>query len=92
LTLEEVNKTKEDMVQIGLQAKLADKTLLEIGKELIKLAKNGLKDEDKRYLNPLEDMLNKGKSPYEIVKEKSKISKKEALKDCLLNNLSEVKR
>lgn len=92
LTLEEVNKTKDNMVNLGLQAKLGDKTLLEIGKELVNLSKTGLKEEDKRYLQPLEDILNKGKSPYEIVKEKAKRSKREALEDCILNNLSEVKR
>lgn len=93
LTIEEVDKTKENMVQFGLNARLGDRTLLDIGKELVKLAKEGLKEKDKEYLKPLEDMLKEGKSLYEIVKEKSKTQgKKEALSNCLLNNLPEVRK
>lgn len=92
LTIEEVNKTKEDMVQLGIKAKLGDRTILEIGKKLVKLARTGLKEEDKRYLDPLEEMLNRGQTLYEITKEKSQYGKKESLKNNLLNNLPEVKR
>lgn len=92
LTIEEVNKTKEDMVQLGVKAKLGDRTILEIGKKLVKLARTGLKEEDKRYLDPLEEMLNRGQTLYEITKEKSQYGKKESLKSNLLNNLPEVKR
>ena len=48
---------------------------------------NGLKEEEKKYLLPLEDMLNEGKNPYEITKEKAHLGRKEALSWCLLNNV-----
>lgn len=89
ITIEDVNKTKQEMKDLGLRAKLKDKSLLEIGKYLVELARKGLSERDQKYLDPLAVMLNQGKSPYEITKEKSKEGKKESLKWCLLNDLME---
>lgn len=87
IDIEDVNKTKQEMKDIGLEAKLNGKSLLEIGKYLIEIAKKGLSQEDVAYLKPLEDLLNQGKSPYEVTKERAKEGKKESLDWCLLNNL-----
>ncbi len=91
IQIQDVNKAKEEMMNSGLKTTLKDKTLLEIGKYLVNLAKRGLPVEEKGYLKPLEEILEKGKSPYEITKEKSKEGKKNSLNWCLLDDLVEVK-
>ncbi|MDR7871118.1 MAG: glutamate-cysteine ligase family protein [Tissierellaceae bacterium] len=85
LTIEDVENAKEEMMDKGLEANLKDESLLNIGKYLVELAKKGLSDDEIHYLNPLEQMLESGKNPYEITKENSKYGKKEALQWCLLN-------
>ncbi|MEW8974447.1 MAG: glutamate-cysteine ligase family protein [Tissierellaceae bacterium] len=91
INIEDVDRAKEDMMKDGLKAKLGDRTLLEIGKYLLELAKKGLSVEENRYLKPLEDMLLDGKNPYEITRGRAKIGKREALDWCLLNDLVEVR-
>lgn len=87
IKIEDVNKAKEYMMSEGLKAELKGENLLDIGKYLVKLAKEGLSDDEVHYIYPLEEMLNNGKNPYEITKENSKYGKKEALQWCLLNDL-----
>ena len=91
IQIQDVNKAKEEMMNSGLKTTLKDKTLLEIGKYLVNLAKRGLPVEEKGYLKSLEEILEKGKSPYEITKEKSKEGKRNSLNWCLLNDLVEVR-
>lgn len=92
ITLEDVNKGKEDVIENGLEGKLKDKTVLEIGKWLVELAKEGLNSDEVKYILPLETIVNECKNPYEITKEKVGNGKKESLNWCLLNNLIEVER
>ena len=87
LTIEDVNKAKKEMMSKGLETKLNGESLLDIGKYMVKLAKRGLSEDEVHYIDPLEEMLNNGKNPYEITKENSKYGKREALQWCLLNNL-----
>lgn len=87
ISIEDVNKAKEEMMSKGLQAKLKGESLLNIGKYLVELAKKGLPEDELHYINPLEKMLDSGKNPYEITKENAKYGKKEAVKWCLLNDL-----
>ena len=92
ITIEDVNRAKKDIIENGLNGKLKDETVLEIGKWLIKLAKEGLNSDEFNYILPLEEMVNEGKNPYEITKGKAENGKKESLNWCLLNNLVEVIR
>lgn len=87
ISIDEVNKAKEEMIDKGLFASLSGKTLLDVGKNLVQIAKGGLDDEEVAYLLPLEKMLSEGKNPYLITKEKESLGRKEALDWCLLNNL-----
>ncbi len=87
ITIEDVDKTKEEMMSKGLEARLIDMSLLEIGRYLVKLAKNGLAKDEVHYLSPLKEMLDDGKNPYAITKENAKYGKKEALKWCLVNDV-----
>lgn len=89
-SLSDVQQAKEDMMKEGLQAKFNGVTLLEIGRFLLKLAKEGLEEDEIKYLQPLQDLMDKGKSPYEISKELAKKGKKESLKDSILENIMEA--
>lgn len=87
ITIDDISKAKCQMNDLGLDAKLRDKTLLEIGKWIVELAKTGLDEEEVPYILPLESMLSQGKNPYMITKEREGLGKKEALDWCLLNNV-----
>lgn len=87
ITIEDIDKAKEEMMSKGLKAELKGKSLLDIGKYMVELSKGALSEDEVHYINPLEEMLNNGKNPYEITKERSKDGKKEALQWCLLNDL-----
>lgn len=89
ISIDEVNRAKDEMMDKGLSAKLRDKTLLDIGKILVQIAKDGLDEEECHYLKPLEEMLLEGKNPYLLTKEGEINGKKKALDWCLLNNLLE---
>lgn len=92
ITIEDVKKAKEDIIENGLKGKLKDKSVLEIGKWLVDLAKEGLDKEEVEYLLPIEGMIFSETNPYGITEEKSEVNKKSALSWCLLNNLVEVRR
>lgn len=90
ITIEEVQAAKADMIENGLLAKLGNKTLLEIGKDIVKLAKEGLPSDEVKYIIPLEGMLDAGKNPYEITKDRLYMGKKKALHWTILNDLEEL--
>lgn len=90
VTIEDVNVAKEEMMDLGLLAKLKDKTLLEMGKHIVTLAKEGLAEEDIKYIIPLEGMLDAGKNPYEITNDRLYMGKKNALQWTVLNNIEEL--
>lgn len=92
ITIEDIKKSKEDIIENGLKGKLKNRTVLETGKWLVELGKEGLNSDEVKYILPLEKMINDNKNPYEIIKEKFKDGKKESLNWCLLNNLIEVRK
>lgn len=87
ITIKDVNRAKRDMLDLGLKTELNQKTLLDIGRYLVKLSKRGLSPQESKYLIPLEEMLDKGINPYEITKNKAELGKREALQWCILNNI-----
>lgn len=68
ISYEETQKVKNDILISGVNTLIKDKTILEVGRWLVELSKSSL-GEEKKYLMPLEDMLNKGLNPYLITKE-----------------------
>lgn len=90
VTMEQVHAAKIDMLNMGLLAKLGDKTLLEIGKNIVKLAKEGLSKEDVKYILPLEGMIESEKNPYQITKDRLYMGKKKALQWTVLNDMEEL--
>lgn len=89
ITVKDVEEAKHTMMEDGLKSQFNGITLLEIGKFLVELAQNGLDEKEKEYLKPLKEMLDSGKSPYEITKALSSKGKKESLDWCILNNIVE---
>lgn len=87
ISIEDVNKAKEEMRDKGLEGRLKGEKLLDIGNYLVKLAEKGLEGEDKLYLNPLKKMLKKEVNPYIITRSKARERKREAVNWCLLNNI-----
>ena len=72
ISYEDVYKAKIDMLTDGLKTSFAGKTILEIGKWLVKLAEKGLEKEEKHYLEPLAELLDKGLNPYLYTQEQYK--------------------
>lgn len=90
LTIEDITRAKYETIEKGLKAKLMDMEILDIGKWLVELAKDKLDKNEVKYILPLEEMLEKGKNPYEITKDKSRLGKREALEWCVLNDFEEM--
>lgn len=91
INMDDINKAKIEIIEKGLDGKLRDQTVYEIGQWLVKLSKRGLVEGEKKYLLPLEEMIDKKVTPYDLVEEKQNLGKKKALGDSVLNNLIEVK-
>lgn len=85
----DIEKVKKEMKAFGLGAKLGDVFLLDIGKKLVHLAKEGLSESERKYLSSLEEMLEKGVNPYMITSRKDQEGKKEAIDWCILNHILE---
>ena len=86
ITIHDVINAKLDIIDRGLRGKLKDKTVLDIGKWLVELAKKGLNSDEIEYILPLEGMVSCEMNPYEITKNKVELGKKTAINWCLLNN------
>lgn len=91
LDIDDISRSKTDIVENGLDGKLKDKTVYEIAQYLIEISSDGLNKNEKQYLFPLEKMLNEKKTPYDITKEKYSLGKKEALNWCIVNDLANKK-
>lgn len=74
LSYEEVIQGKMETREKGLQGIYMGKSILDWGKELVEMAEKTLPEEEKKYLEPLREMLETGKNPRdqfeEIYKEK----------------------
>lgn len=90
IKIEDIKRIKEEMMIKGLDTIYKDKTIIEMGKWLVELAKKGLHENEVKYVYPLENMLQEGKNPYEITKENNKYGREKALNWCLLNNIKGV--
>ena len=71
IKLEDVAASKLQLLDKGINAELKGRTILEIGKWMVGMAKKSLGDEQS-YLQPLESLLADGKTPYMITKENYK--------------------
>lgn len=83
----DIHLAKKSVVEKGLEGRIREESIFEIGQNLIDLAKRGLKVKELKYIDPLENMLKDKKNPYELIKERGQLSKKESLNWCILNNI-----
>ncbi|WP_100065385.1 glutamate-cysteine ligase family protein [Miniphocaeibacter massiliensis] len=79
-TYEEALKGKEYIQKDGINATYLGNTILEHGKFLVELASKGLDENERKYLEPLKELLKEGKTPREKFKE---IYEKEGLEKAV---------
>lgn len=91
ISIEDIKASKASIIEKGLEGSLKGERILDLGRWLLELSKEALDEEERNYLLPLEEMLAKGKTPYEITKEREDLGKKAALQWCMLNNVVGVK-
>lgn len=72
LTYEDMVDARNEIYKKGLRGSLDGELVLDVAKEVTAIAKEGLPEEERYYLRPLEELLEKGKSPYDLVKELDK--------------------
>jgi len=74
-SLEERQKLREDVARIGLKAKIRGRTVRDLSRELLVLARRGLAnrqrfnpagDHEASFLNPLEETVDRGTTPAEV--------------------------
>ena len=82
----EIEKTKQEVIQFGLDAKLGNLSIYEISIDILKMAKKGLSKEEQKYLKPLEEILAKKEIPLEKTKNSYFLGKAESIEWCILNN------
>ncbi len=72
---EQRQQLRNDVARVGLQAKIGNRTVLELARELLKLAREGLArrqrfngagDHEGGFLNALQDVVERGTTPAEI--------------------------
>ncbi len=84
---DDIVKSKLDIIESGIAGKLKYTDVWEVGKMIIELAKDGLPDDEKKYIDPIEDIIYSRKTPAQITKDKLEIGKSHALSWCILNNI-----
>ncbi|MFW5985711.1 MAG: glutamate--cysteine ligase [Halanaerobiaceae bacterium] len=83
---EEINQLRSNILNQGLEAKIAGKKVNSFFAELLSLSRTGLPDEEKKYNDLLQDLFATGNSPrLQILNELAR-GKKEALDWCIINN------
>ena len=84
ISIDDVLSAKKQIIENGLDGRLVDKTVKNIGLTMIEMAKKALCQEEVKYLDPLEKMLSENKNPAQITKKRLYLNKKEALDWCIV--------
>jgi len=87
LTYSDVMKAKLEILKKGFDAKLGNKTIYEISKELIILSSKVLDKDEIEYLVPLCKLISEGRTAAQRIKDNLHLGKGEALKWCILNHI-----
>lgn len=87
INMDNIIESRKSIYENGLKGKLRDKSVLEIGNWLLGLAKQSLDESEVKYIEPLEEMLKSNMNPYEKIRVKSELGRKESIKWCILNNI-----
>lgn len=89
ISIEDLNKSKAEIIENGLDVKLKGMKILDIARWMIELAKTGLEEDEIKYLHPLEEMIEKHENPYERTKKALDLGKKKALEWCIVKERGE---
>jgi glutamate--cysteine ligase len=87
ISIEDINKAKLDAIEHGVDGKMQNKAIYDIGKMIVGMAKEGLNEGEKKYLYPLENIVYSRKTPAKVTKEKLHLGKHRALDWCILNKI-----
>ncbi|GFN34881.1 glutamate--cysteine ligase [Tepidimicrobium xylanilyticum] len=87
INMDDVVKAKMSIFEKGLEGQFKNRSIYEMGSKIIKMAKDGLDSDEKKYILPLESMFNERKNPYRVIEEKEQLGRKESVNWCILNHL-----
>jgi len=87
VTNADIVASKEECLLRGLDATLKGRKLRVLAKEVVAIAEQGLALEERSYLEPLQMLMEQGKTPADLCREKLPYGKREALSWCVLNSL-----
>ena len=83
----DVERSKESVIKTGLDAVLGQQSVSEIGRTLVACARQGLEEREQHYLTPIEEILEQGKNPTVVTKERLSSGKAQAIEWCVLNDV-----
>jgi glutamate--cysteine ligase len=81
---QDIVESKKECIAKGLKATLAGQKVLDVARDIVALAEEGLEPGEKSYLLPLQSLVLQGKSPAQLTKEKLYLGKQAALAWCVL--------
>lgn len=87
ITAEEIDVIKKQIVQHGYDARFKNCSVHDLAKYIVSLAKAGLNPAEKKYLEPLERLVEHKLRLAVITRARLHRGRKEALNCCFLNNL-----
>lgn len=85
IDIEDIKTAKREIIDNGLQGKLKGRSIEKLSKLIVSIAMEGLNKEEKQYLIPLKEMIDKGETPASKTKLKIKLGKRKALEWCIVN-------
>ena len=87
LEAEDVEMSKDNLIDARLKASLGSLSLHDIGETIIGRARRGLEEHERDYLIPIEEILDQGKNPGIITRERLSSGKAEAIEWCVSNGM-----
>lgn len=87
MTNQMVRDLKDDIIDLGKDAKILDKNIVEVCHEILSLSEKGLDEEEAKYLHPLKELLDNKMTPALVIKERLHLGKFKSLEKNILNNL-----
>lgn len=84
----DLQRSKNNVIDAGLKASLAGRSLHDFGTTILALARQGLDESERDYLIPIEEILNQGKNPAAITRERLSTGKAKAIEWCSMNSIT----
>lgn len=84
---EDIMESKEDIYVRGLDGNLKGQPVKYLARELVEIARSGLDGMDITYLEPLEELVISGRSPYDLTRERADQGLYESIEWALTESL-----